>query len=276
MTLIVARTIDGSVRILSDWKVTHEDPRRSGPLHGAPKALALSSHLAVAYSGTNYYYALEQIRRSARKSSGMVAEDVAQALARISSDGQHDFIVASCSQIHLVREGTIQFDLPTAWLGDFDAFEAYQRAYHEALPLELPPVGPFSSAYFTTVLRMAQAFDFVLTDDRLHSVGGFLISLTSRSSRGHGFHYLPHTYSDESAKGARGTYNYSLLVPREIGVAAIGIHFREGEFGALFRPLEDVMVERIPAPTVRDFLLEVERHFGLRLEGPFVDGPRGY
>jgi hypothetical protein len=43
MTLVIARVIDGAVRILSDWKVTYADGRPSGPLEGALKAFPFGS-----------------------------------------------------------------------------------------------------------------------------------------------------------------------------------------------------------------------------------------
>ena len=61
-------------------------------------------------------------------------------------------------------------------------------------------------------------------------------------SRGFDFHTVfGNTTAPQSLLQSRsvadGGYNYSLLVPVEPGVAAVGVHVVQGRIGALFRPL---------------------------------------
>lgn len=282
MTLVVARVVDGFVRILSDWKVTYEDPRQSTPLTGTLKAIAVSPDSCVAYSTNSVPEVTERIRTTLESVDSSGVKSLAQALCPSTVDDLHEFLVASRAQLYVVKAGTVR-PAQAAWLGDYQAFTEYQRQYHETHPFMVPATGPFSAEYFATISRMSTAFDAVLRDTRFPTVEGFKIVLTSRSASGEGFHYLPASagFDFQPVTGGHGQslltptpasgggYNYSVLVPETFGVAAIGAYFLQGKFGALFRPLDIHSVVMVRAATAEEFLATVEDQFGLRLSGPY-------
>jgi hypothetical protein len=281
MTFVVARVIDGSVRILSDWKVTYDDERMSTPLTGTLKAIALSPDTSVAYSTSNVDTALQSIHAALDSVGGYAADDLALALRSATADDSQEFLVASRSTLHAVKAGVVHSNQSATWLGDHAAFEEYQRLYHQASPPEVPAIEHFTSEYFSTIDKMDIAFAAVLQNARFRPVQGLKIVLTSRSSAGEGFHYLPCSagFDFQPVTGAGeqsilvptpasgGGYNYSVLVPEEFGIAAIGAHFLQGEFGALFRPLDEHPVIKLRASTAGEFISLVKLQYGLSLSG---------
>lgn len=280
MTLVVARVIDGAVRILSDWKVTYADGRSSGPLEGTLKAFPLSLYVALAFAG-DINKAKDAVRSLSSDDTRSDAQDIANALAPITQSDDVEFLTASESSIHVVRSGLVQPSQLVAWLGDHSAFAVYQSHFHEPLPYTtLPPPGMTPEGN-EAIDRMLRGFEAALADDRLPSVDGFQITLTARSSSGPGFHFLPISRGSgfapvtlsptpqsltRSLTAEEGGYSYSVLVPKDFGVAAIGAHFAQGAFGALFRPSSEapVIVKNVSA---EGFIDSIARDYGIRLWG---------
>jgi hypothetical protein len=279
MTLVVARLIDGAVRIVSDWQVTYPDNRPSGPLRGTIKAFPLSKGVALAFAGS-VQPAFDAI---CQLPPGIAPLEVADRLAPVTLGGATEFLTASESAIHVVREGHVAMNQTVAWLGDHDAFDSYQRHYHRQLWFTLPPSPVMSGEGNDAVVRMSIGFSAVLADDRFPSVKGFPVTLSAGFSSVSGFHYLPVTaafglnavptgvsgefslMNPQSAE--QGGYAYSVLVPVDSGVAAIGAHFLQGEFGALFRPGHLAPTATIKAASTQEFIDIVERNHGIRLSG---------
>jgi hypothetical protein len=161
MTLVVARVVEGTVRILSDWKVTWAEERWRTPFTGALKAIAVSPDLAVAYSTNHLDAMLPVLRTAVHRSSNSGALTLAEALRPHTDDDVHEFLVAARSTMHVVRAGRILTDQLVANLGDGNAFAEYQRHCGDLQVLDTEPAGDFSAEFFRTISRMANGVTIV-------------------------------------------------------------------------------------------------------------------
>lgn len=120
MTLIVARVVDGRALLVGDSKVTYgtDDRRLVGPtvpdrrivptpLDWQLKVIAISPHLAVAYSSSELSYALTAIRDAANHLRSNDAQSLASLLSTETRDGSHEFMVADRTSLRFVRSGDV-------------------------------------------------------------------------------------------------------------------------------------------------------------------------
>jgi hypothetical protein len=193
-----------------------------------------------------------------------------------------DFIVASLtpkSNLHKISEGRIESDLESCWIGDHDAFSTYQEFFHQTRGFERDDLSPESAQIVNTIFRMRKAFARLVESGAHESVGQFVIEVATNP--GEGFYYEAHyigrpgprslhrriepseEISDWSAAG--GSFSTSILVPDRAGIGAIGIHFFQGKFGALFYPTKHGKPVVITKVNEEEFIREVSERFGVQL-----------
>jgi hypothetical protein len=291
VTLIVARVLDGGVRIVADSQLSYgEETRFQTPFRGTLKVLALSPRTAVAYSSSHADFAVRAVHDAVRVTHESLqtvdARKLATALREHTATDDHEFLVASATTIHVIRSNTVLMDQPAAWIGDHAAFTQYQRLYHEHQVASVARADARAAAGFpfsySVRTAMADALAGVIADASFPAVGGFSVALAADGARPDGFRYLPHSGGFDfqpvfgigapqsalrSKSVGQGGYNYSLLVPVSAGVPAIALHLVQGRIGVLFCPLErtdPVVVEDVDAST---FMASVRRDYGIELTG---------
>lgn len=287
MTLIVARKLRRTLRLFCDSKITDVHAVSGGYLTGALKAVVLDRYTCIAFAG-NVYPALMTLRaldarRSAAGVEGLSAEDVVADLegAVGASDGTTQFLLASLRPpcLAAVRKDGVEW-ADQLWIGDADAFAAYQRHFHEPSGMYWrvanPTLDPARIAAFarekgaTTVprlramgywdedtiqdwvmsTRLKDAMIDVIADPSVPSVDELAVAVAASDD---GFRYEPlvsismsspedsaTTQGQQDYDGgtaASGGFTYSICVPRQAGVGAVGVHFRQPRLGALFHPL---------------------------------------
>ena len=195
-----------------------------------------------------------------------------------------EFLVASESCIYKISQSCIEKNLSSAWIGERDAFSAYQQYYHEANNSLTPGLEHSAYQYPAIPTGMRDAFEAVIKDSRFPSVSGFLITTVSNSSQGQGFHYLPSSEgfdfqpvsntSEETSllipkDASNGGYNYSILSPERVGVGIIGIHFLQGQLGAVLHPLASSDALFFRGVNAQEFISDANSELGIRLSGIF-------
>ncbi len=267
MSLIIARIVEDEIRIISDSKITNPTAIRSWPMTDALKALVLRPDLCVCFAGNvrKAEKALEWVRKELQTEDYDLSA-ILQLLVRASVDGESgipitDFIVATLRSnisIHMIKDGRLESNVRTAWIGDYDAFCAFQEYCNS------PDVSRLSLAEYpeelkkyVTVTNMTEAFRRVLSDSRFPSVDNFLISVTSRPAGATGFAYLASANMEAPGTSAQGGYSYSILPSKCSGIAVIGLYFNQGQFGALIYPqkYEDPII--YPRMTMVEFIKKV-------------------
>jgi hypothetical protein len=289
MTLVVAHRISTGVRLAADLRVTDPNAARvPGYLDGALKAIVVHPRVCIAFAGGPVNAALDAIR--GLQSEPQLVPDLERIGTRLleahrRARGAIDFLVAGFAPTELARiqDDVITWDLPTAWLGDYKAFERFQEKY-----LEEDPV----AAGFRDVLSEKEYQDFVVgsrstaamravVDSEIPTVGEAAVFVVPRPPADPtAFSYLelssartgmpraplPGVTPLQAGSAAHGDFSVAILTP-EPGVGALGIYFLEGRLGLLYHPLKYDEPERFHAVSVEGFKDEVRCRHGIVLGG---------
>jgi hypothetical protein len=280
MSLVVARKTPGTVRVISDIRVTRfGDDVRNGYASGALKAIIISPNLCIAYAGV-IRVALSAIRYAASRS-----EDFEFVANTLSATNEVEFILATRGEICCIKNGQLSRGLENAWIGDKDAFAVFQRNYHA--PCEPSRIEEFlesgEAADLRVATRMTTGMRAAIQDSTVHSVGVDDITVVVRPG---GFAYkekselrasplpaiLPAGFAGgvipaDFGSAKRGAFSYSVMTPRDAGIGAVAFYFYEGKFGLLYVPLLDDCPAHIPSGSPGGFRAEVETRYGIYLQG---------
>lgn len=219
MTLVVANRVSRGIRLVGDSTVTDRNAVLRGQLTGALKIVILEPRVCVAFSG-GVHRGIDAIRRlHARQcitlNQRLDPSDVQNLLSEAAHDGGVEFLVATVAPKSLmrVRAGEVT-PSDQLWIGDHDAFEAYQRHFHEPTGMafrahaETPEEEAFHEELarsrgresfqghgldadqqedFDLAAGMSQAMDDVIADPSVPTVDGFPIHVKGDDE--HGFRY---------------------------------------------------------------------------------------
>jgi len=255
VTLIVARIDENSIYIESDSRITDESKVKNDPLCGLLKTLILHPFFCVSFAG-NVHYAEEAIKRYfiAQKTAATIDEVLEMLLkllvaVNIESGKKTDFILASVidkvPKLYRIEGGELSKDLTVAWIGDIDGFEYYQAQYH------------MLSGDIENKDRMRKAFESVIENSELNSIGDFQVSTYINHDINpkhpvfiHGFRTKvditeaqvitiheknkPEPLPLGSVEG--GSHGISYLATVDPTYCGVAIHFMHGNFGILFCP----------------------------------------
>jgi hypothetical protein len=196
---------------------------------------------------------------------------------------QTDFIVATvgeASAVDRISSGSLEEGLPSAWIGDAEAFAAYQANYHTTLTRR--QTSPYVEERFRIAGAMSDALDAVVNDSSIESVGDFTVSVMSQPAQGDGFRYLSHAFGSgfkpvantteetsltQSLGVEGGSYHYCILVPTAAGVGALAVHIREARVGILFFPARSWTSILLKGFDTGSFIHEIRARFGITVDG---------
>jgi len=259
MSLIVGRTENGKVILLGDSKLTYKYRDSNPYLDGCLKLYILSPQLAFGFSGIveHFEQALPNFLNAIDASELIkIAQEVIQ-----KKKFDFDLIVAQAgeNEFYLLKEGQISRS-SVGYVGDKEGFEAYQKAYTLSEPGYDAQV---DRAYISFALqpepewrenqygRMTSAFNAVLKNEDIKTVGGILVPLCTHKGV---FEYM--TYSNaisdpfeitkvmKSGKpidfgtAEHGSFSVELCDTSPHGGSCknIGFYFLQGGFGVVFPP----------------------------------------
>jgi hypothetical protein len=286
MSLIVVRIIQSDeIRVVSDTKITDYSAIHQTPLNGLMKCILVSSTCCVCFSG-NVGLAQNAIG-PILNSQDIDGDSVAENLLRAHRSGNRaaDFIVAVTEPeptIYRIAAGQIESPISSTWIGYQPAFDTYQEHYHN---LDATPFDGFSAEEalrFDVIRRMSDAFRSVVENPTHCSVGDFCLTVTSRpverdgfryvsSAAGFGFHSVSNTTDETSLLRplgvGGGSYNYSILTPKQSGIGIVGVHFLEGKLGALFYPRHQWAPILFRDTTIASFIQVVSQGYGITIDG---------
>jgi hypothetical protein len=286
MTLIVAQTLKDKIRIISDSKKTSPEEILKGTENSVLKAVILHPALCVGFAGSigRAQVAIEKL--DVKRGSSFDVEKVLDHLLHehLASSQDTDFIVAALSpatMLYEIRKGGIKRNPQNCWIGNFDAFSDYQRYYHTTPSIDRDNVSLEDNEALDAIYKMHMAFMSVIRSRAYQDVGEFTIEVATEPD---GFKYMesaiayPVTQSIPShtwttvrfGSTAEGGYCYSIMTPLESGIGAIGIHFFQGNFGALFYPAKSATRILYRDVTAEEFKVRVSHEFGFGIEGPRI------
>jgi hypothetical protein len=135
MSLIVAKIAECGPCIVADTRVSFRDGTKSSYRNGTLKAIALSPEIALCFAGDVTQGLAGARKINTRLKEGASNDALLKDLAEITAEthGNVDFILALQQpqpQLARIRNGVVEDDLQTAWIGDQDAFDYFQQSWH--------------------------------------------------------------------------------------------------------------------------------------------------
>lgn len=284
MSLIVAQMTSGGPQIVSDMRLSIDHEVRPNPKTDILKALVLSKTIVVCFAG-NVELALESIREANRQLiDGVECTKIITYLASKTSGNEVEFLYVVGrleSEIIRIRAGNIETKLEVAWVGDPDAFSAFQNqrnvAYQQIHNQRL------RSDYLRIGSCMSDAMDHVIADPSISSVDGCSVSIVWQAS---GFNYLPSTFvhvgRDVTFQSGEdlislmlqpvehGGYAVSIVEPKISGTPALALNFPVALLTYVYMPLqfdEAIVIKNVSARDIASTLLH---RYGLAINEPMI------
>jgi hypothetical protein len=281
VSLVTAEIATDFIEFNGDSRFTTED-KPSDVFSGGLKIIILNKHLCIAYAG-DVKTGEEAIRLAVKAKT--LKEIISILLPSTikpdsNSDSDCEFIIGwsepSSRQLVKIKEGKSEsYEKGVTWIGNIDAYEVYQKAYHE---YQMPLATPGIPTHLSEIGRLRNAMDTVLKDEEIINVGD---SHITAQDDGRGFMYMPNfTSQTYGAKLLSGTHPLaatlgpggdSLLIevktPEERGVGAIGIYVHEAQRGALYAPLLQEKPFKFDAVDPEAFRLAVFKATTIKLMG---------
>jgi hypothetical protein len=295
MSLIVARVTPRGVWLTSDMRIT--DPSAAiapGFLGAALKVILISPTLCIGYAGS-VGGALTAIERVDAES--MTVSAAIEFLGSVHrGNSSTEFIVAGLRPPLLVeiKDGRSE-RREAAWIGDAGAYNRYQALYHG--DHFLAPGADLDAVYkadLDIAVAMNDAMQELVIANGEPDGPGFSDALVGEASvtvgpnvpdgafsyHVYATHIGPFAYSSPTGgplpSTERGTLTLSFMAPEEPGVGAIGLYFREGQFGLIYAPLMTKhadRADRIQAANAAEFVARVKERYGITLSGVDDWGP---
>jgi hypothetical protein len=279
MTLIVAHQTPYGIRVCSDMRVIKPGAAHPEGFMGATlKVVILRPRLCIGYAG-DISSAIEAIREVDSKLGPVADADLVERLlldAHVASlrFGTGVCFIIAClhpTTLTRIRDGTAERNLPSAWIGDSDAFELFQEGYvggaaiprqhmdalesgispelansiRAAREKQLSMLGELFSdqpGYVDDidVAERSQTAIRAVVESDLKTVGEAAIYIAPRPPLDPQFFgYLEGSSSfaprglnhPEAGSAGLGGFSFAILTPREPDVAAVGVYFLEGKLG---------------------------------------------
>jgi hypothetical protein len=292
MTLVVARKWrSGRVRVIADLRVTDSNDIRRGYPFAALKNVILSRDLLIAYAGNASLamHTLRELASSARDPDQVLTTLSESSLRADGGDDGVDYILAAPGRgLWRITHVGVKAVQEATWIGDRDAFELYQRAFHEmpvSEPIRIPGVSPegplqVDPKELEDSIRMMNAISSFQFGPSVESVGEAFIEATW-SAEGFRYEQQAHLAADHEqvitgdewvsadwGTVAEGGFGYSTLIPTEPGIGLLGLYFPHAELGLLYHPLnrDDAFV--YARVTHESFRGRVLAEHGVRIDGP--------
>jgi hypothetical protein len=249
---------------------------KSGYLQGALKVVIINRDLCVAFAG-KVGFAENAIENISAKN--YTVDRLAKYLLKVheESERQTDFIIASLMPMALykIAKGTISDSEKSYWIGDIDAFEAFQKYSYNA---NINTDNDFDSDTLL-IAKTALAMMRVILDSTIHSVDELLIYASS-TEEGFVYHHngtmgserqqtisSPGWHTIKMGGVAEGGFGYVVLIPALPGIGAIGAHFFQGRVGVLFYPVKERTPVVISNVSRDEFVVTVKEKYDILLLG---------
>lgn len=250
MSLVICKKINNKLYVESDSRITDINSARKESLFGVIKTVILHPRISISYAG-NIYIAERAIAEifSYKK---LTIDYLLETLLKYNKNNNNtvEFILCiilnnTTSEIIKIKNFTVERNLESAWIGDIDGFNLFQKQFHNIKQSGKNQLDSFR-----------EAFAFVVESHEVPTVGDFQISAhTIASTTGHSMFLYAEKFgilSNESqtfkltkannefiipwGTAAGGSYGVSYFVSVLPNHYAVGLYFTHGNFGVLFCP----------------------------------------
>ena len=196
MSLVVADATDDGPRIVSDTRISFPEGPRVNFKTDALKAIVITCEITICFAG-DVVLGLDGVREFAREiRKGRPIDDLLARLQELASQIRRsvEFIVAtgtSRSQLIRFRKSGIEHRLLTAWIGDQDGFERFQRERNTPPDTTTARLESTLSPAVRVMAILRRSMQAVIDDPAIASVGDFSVAVGYKAT---GFEYLGSTF----------------------------------------------------------------------------------
>lgn len=288
MTLVVAKIVEDDIQIMSDTKISDIYLGSQNPLFGQLKTVLLNPYITISFSGLPDYVkdVLQPFyqKKFPNSNSILVVNSILFKCLEVNkkSDNLINFIVCIMYQnkpkIFRISNYKIEHNLKTAWIGDIIGFNKYQEHYH-------------SSEKINEFEKMENAFEKVVEDNSVETVGDFVIRVTNEVDKSETIQFLnyqinrisyfgpyefvqfePGKFMMKHSNSEKGGFGYSLFRSCDPQKPAIGFHFHVGNFGLIFFPELNSTngIVLLNQSDGEKFAEEVKKKYGFDIHGLLV------
>lgn len=282
MTLIVGRITQGGVLVDSDSRIT--DPNivsnKNNIFSGILKTIILNPFISVSYAGgvETAQKAIEELYNLKKIEINIIKSLLLK--INIESKNETDFLIASLENqpiLYKISNGIIEPSNSFHWIGDIDAFNLYQKEF-------LPNIKSIDAKHILSV--HSDAFDKVIKNEKIESVGGFHITVHRTKL---GLEYLSKmqiitgqptsiTLTNNQVKpipfgnAQTGAFSFSYLKSENPYSPAVAIHFPMGNFGTLYYPKITREIIFYKNVSGLEFVEKVKKEHNIKLTGIVKNG----
>jgi len=276
MSLVIARFSKLGVRLYSDSQVTDPSQPRNDLIPGRLKLIILDPNTCIGFAG-RLNAAIDAIREVAKLGPSSAIIEKLVTFHRGCGEAV-DFIVATLQprSLHKISAGQHYTGGKQYWIGDSDGIKEFEKRFQK---LRTPAIDDEDAA---VAGQMYQAFNSVVSDRAVSTVGGILFSVVTHKGA---FLYAPAANvfypSQDIPSGvptalrfggsAEGGYAYSIYSPLEPGVPAAGVYFLQGRCGVLYLPLDVDEPIWFSGISQQGFREAVKEKFGIMIQGVTFD-----
>lgn len=251
MSFGIAKILDGKLHIHADSLLTGEDVTRHNTQNDSVlKAVLINHQVSLIFAG-NVPVANDLILKLSNKIPGKYNELIAAVYQHhMENDCLTDYLIGTTltngPRIVAIKNGQIDKDINSGWVGTIAAFNSFQSKYLELITNSTGVVSAFDTA-----------FQSVLLDPQVPTVGGFQFSIESIKPKGivgnpvflnykkvlrmetivNEDFMKKHGYWDTNyATVGNGGFDYSILPSISIEYPGVGFHFGYVNLGMLWIP----------------------------------------
>jgi len=279
MSLVVCKIIDQDIFIETDSRISnaHETKRESN--YGIVKSVIIAPQVCISFAGS--INLAEDAIREIYNQTTLTIQSAVEILHKFNSDGNKiEFILSSIQRnqprIYRIWNNKVESNLPSAWIGDDEAFTEFQKQFHQ-----------IKASGRTETDSFFKAFTNVIDNPELKTVGDFQISLRSIKSASTDDRFFLYTekmyiqlgrdktYTVENGKSEftfqwgtaqEGSYGFAFFSSVDAFKPSIGLYFYFGNFGVLFYPRQSFKGIEIKG-NIFEFLDKVKKEYGIPLKG---------
>lgn len=239
MTLVVARKVRGTVHVLADSLVSGPGTNLRQPEYTL-KVFSAGSNILIGYSGSPELAHVAIVRAWPH----LAQEDCETAINVLSQVEGVEFLLVHRDEITRISQVEVSRQLPANWIGEQAAWRRFRAASltFDALP-DPSTWSAARSAEDGTLLR--KAFDEVVSDQTISTVGGPVVIATSGASGSAYLSYAEFTSPSVSPKSgawesidfgdaSRGGFGFTTITPRDRGISGWGRFYFQGFRGFYF------------------------------------------
>jgi len=276
MSLIIAKKHDNFITIKSDTEVTFHDTKLELSL-GKIKFIIVNPNLTISFAGSLGYasYAVSEAI-SITNNGDFEIDEIIDFLLETNkkSEDEVSFIICTLKpqkEIIKVQNSTVERDLSTAWIGNYEGFKKFQSHF-----LPMIKSGLLKKIGFQLIFN--ECFEEVL--NAVETIGGLSITIvgyekfsysglnTKSLSLRTGKNWIEKGIDpfevDVPPNPAHGDYRLEFLSSNNGD--SFGVYYELGNFGFFVQPIKLNQLIKIKGKTKSEFKLEVLKQYNVQLK----------